>query len=210
VCRPPAPSRVRVDALSSVATEPGVLGTAFASSIIEAITNGGLQYQNGQLVKIRLGADPQTLTLPDGETVKSAGAATGELLAAQQASGAPSVTVTSALAPTGALVRAILPLAGTLLSIPALRRLAVRRMAQITMKAALRPRRHSWGHAVLTWPDGTVREGWLRADDGMDYTVAAEVAVRLARGGGKPGAHTPAAAFGPDLAVSAGGTFLLD
>ncbi|MGV9375706.1 hypothetical protein ACWDRB_07825 [Nonomuraea sp. NPDC003707] len=75
----------------------------------------------------------------------------------------------------------------------------------------MRPRRHSWGHAVITWPDGTSREGWLRADDGMDYTAgaAAEIAARLARGEGKPGAYTPAAALGPDLAAAAGGTFIL-
>lgn len=79
------------------------------------------------------------------------------------------------------------------------------------IKAAARPREHSWGHAVVTWPDGTSREGWLRADDGMDFTadVATEVAVRLSRGEGKPGAYTPGAAFGPDLAVAAGGAFLL-
>ncbi|WP_436530192.1 hypothetical protein [Actinoplanes sp. HUAS TT8] len=35
-----------------------------------------------------------------------------------------------------------------------------------------------------------------------------EVAVRLLNGEGKPGAFTPAAAFGPDLAVTAGGTWL--
>jgi short subunit dehydrogenase-like uncharacterized protein len=45
----------------------------------------------------------------------------------------------------------------------------------------------------------------------MDYTIgaAAETAARLARGEGEPGAHTPAAALGPDLATAAGGTFVL-
>ncbi|RKN55364.1 hypothetical protein D7193_11865 [Micromonospora costi] len=40
------------------------------------------------------------LTLPDGQTVKSAGVSSGELLARQRPRGAPSVTVTSALTPT--------------------------------------------------------------------------------------------------------------
>ncbi|GAA3581014.1 saccharopine dehydrogenase NADP-binding domain-containing protein [Amycolatopsis ultiminotia] len=208
----PAPRQVRVDALASVAMEAGVIGAPFASAMVGTLLNGGLRYENGQLVKTRLGADPQRLTLPDGETAKSGGIPMGELVAAQRASGAPSVSGTSGLAPTGTLVRAVLPLAATLLSVPPLRRLAVRQMAKATTKAAPRPRQHSWGHAVLTWPDGTVREGWLRADDGMDYTAAVitEVALRLARGEGKPGAYTPAAAFGPDLAVSAGGTFVLN
>ena len=208
----PAPAHVRVDALASVGGEAGRLGGAYASSIVDAITLGGRRYDGGRLVRSALGADPRTVLLPDGETVRSAGAATAELIAAQRASGAPSVSVTSALAPTAPLVRAALPPARALLSIGAVRRAAVRRLAGTRVRAAPRPRRHSWGHAVVTWPGGTSREGWLRADDGMDYTAAAvtDVATRLARGVGRPGAHTPAAVFGPDLAVSAGATFLID
>ncbi|MFI0237626.1 saccharopine dehydrogenase NADP-binding domain-containing protein [Streptomyces sp. NPDC016845] len=208
----PTPERVRVDALGSVGMSAGTMGSAFAASIVDTLSMGGRAYENGRLVTARLGADPQHLTLPDGETVKSAGAPAGELMAAQRVSGAGSVTVTTALAPTSAIARAILPLAGKLLSIPAVQRFAVRRMAAVKVKATPRPRRHSWGHAVVTWPDGTRREGWLRADDGMDYTaaVAAETAARLARGQGKPGAYTPAAALGPDLATAAGGTFIFD
>jgi short subunit dehydrogenase-like uncharacterized protein len=207
----PTPDRVRADAVASVAGEGGVLGEALAASIVDVLTTGGRRYRDGRLVATRLGAEPQELTLPDGEAVRTAGVPSAELLAAQRASGARSVTVTSALVPTAPLVRAALPLAGTLLSIPALRRLAVRRMAGISTKPAPRPRQHSWAHAVVNWPDGTSREGWLRADDAMDYTagVTAEIAARLARGEGKPGAYTPAAAFGPDLAIAAGGAFLL-
>ncbi|MEU5703506.1 NAD(P)H-binding protein [Streptomyces aurantiacus] len=208
----PVPSHVRVDALGSVAMEAGPMGAAFAASAMDTLTMGGLRYEDGRLVKVRIGADVQHHTLPDGQSVKSAAAPSGELIAAQRASGAPDVSVTTALAPTNKAVRAVLPLAGKLFSIPALRRFAVRRMAGIQLKATPRPRRHSWGHAVVTWPDGTRREGWLRAEDGMDYTadVAAETAARLARGEGKPGAHTPAAALGPDLATAAGGTFVIE
>ncbi|WP_399884733.1 saccharopine dehydrogenase NADP-binding domain-containing protein [Streptomyces sp. BBFR51] len=208
----PTPARVRVDAIGSVAMKAGPLGAAFAAGMIDTLVTGGRLYANGRLVETRLGGDVQHLTLPDGQRVKTAGAPQGELVAAQRASNAPEVTVTSGLAPTGAIVRALLPLIGKLLSFPALRNFAVRRMAGVKLKATPRPRPHSWGHAVVTWPDGTRREGWLRADDGMDYTanVAAETALRLARGEGKPGAHFPAAALGPDLAVAAGGTFVLN
>ncbi|MFJ6985911.1 MULTISPECIES: hypothetical protein [unclassified Streptomyces] len=208
----PTPSSVRVDALASVATVAGTVGEAFAATTADVITSGGLAYEDGHLVRTRLGSDVRRLTLPDGETVRSASAPSGELLAARRASGAPSVAVTSALAPTAFVVRAAVPLLKALLSIPAVRRVFVRGMAGSRLKAAPMPRSHSWGHAVVSWPDGVTREGWLRAGDGMDFTAdtLTEVAVRLARGEGKPGAHTPAAAFGPELAVAAGATLLVD
>ncbi|MFI2644301.1 hypothetical protein [Streptomyces sp. NPDC018610] len=206
------PHRVRVDAVASVAVEAGVLGAALAASIVDALTAGGRRYEDGRLVTSRLGADPRQLIFPDGESAKSAGVSSGELLAAHAVSGAPFVTANSALVPTAPLIRAVLPLLGRLLSVPALRRLAVDRLGRATVKAAPRPRKHSWGHAVVEWADGTRHEGWLRAGDGMDFTadVTATVTELLTRGVGRPGAWTPAAALGADLATTAGGTFVLD
>jgi len=212
LCRDqPVPTHVRVDALASVATEAGVMGEAFAVTTVDVITTGGRRYEGGCLVKTRLGSDPQTITLPDGQIVKSASIPAGELLAAHRASRAQSVSATSALAPTGLVVRALLPVVAVLLSIPALQRFAVGQMARTRLKAAPRPRQHSWGHAVVTWSDGTFREGWLRAGDAMDYTadVLAAIIEAFAEGRGKPGANTPAVAFGPELATAAGGTFIL-
>ncbi|MFI6933964.1 saccharopine dehydrogenase NADP-binding domain-containing protein [Streptomyces sp. NPDC050287] len=208
----PTPHRVRVDAVASVAVEAGVLGTALAATIVDGLTAGGRQYENGRLVTARLGADPQQLMFPDGESATSAGVASGELLAAHAVSGAPFVTATSALVPTAPLIRVLLPLLGRLLSVPTLRRLAVDQLGRAPVKAAPRPREHSWGHAVVEWADGTLHEGWLCAGDGMDFTadVTATVTELLARGVGRPGAWTPAAALGTDLATTAGGTFVLD
>ncbi|MFD8540272.1 saccharopine dehydrogenase NADP-binding domain-containing protein [Streptomyces rubrogriseus] len=208
----PAPHRVRVDSVASVAVEAGALGAALASGIVDALTAGGRRYADGELVRSRLGADPRRLTFPDGTSARTAGVASGELVAARAAAGAPFVTATSSLAPTAPLLRAVVPLLGRLLSVPALRRLAVDRLGRVTAKAAPRPREHSWGHAVVEWADGTRREGWLRAGEGMDFTtdVTATVTALLARGAGRPGAWTPAAALGADLATSAGGTFVLD
>ncbi|MEU9602310.1 hypothetical protein AB0E06_36605 [Streptomyces sp. NPDC048109] len=207
----PAPAAVRVDALASVSLSAGVVGAAFAASMIDMFATGGRRYIDGRMVPSRLGADLQNLTLPDGERAKSAGAPTAELLAAHRASNAPSVTVTTGMAPTSHAVRAVAPLVGKLLSIEPLRRFALSRLAKAKMKESPAPRRHSWGHAVVTWADGTRREGWLRADDGMAYTasVATSVAARLARGEGRPGAYTPGALFGAGLAEQAGGQFLL-
>jgi len=206
----PAAAAVRVDALASVATEAGTTGDAFAATVLDVLTTGGRRIRNGRLVESRLGSDAGTITLPDGSTVKSAGVPVGELLAAQCASGAPDVVATSAMAPTGVLVRTFLPLVGAVMSIPAIGRFAARQMARAKLSAAPRPRAHSWGHAVVTWSDGQLAEGWLRAGDGMDYTadVSATIVAALLAGRGKPGAFTPAMAFGHEIAVEAGGTFV--
>ena len=207
----PAPDLVRVDALSSVATEPGVIGAAFAATTVDVITTGGRRFQDGQMVRTRLGSGIRTHQLPDGQSVKSASAPSGELLAAQRVSLAPNVIVTSGLAPTAPVMAAFLPALAALLSVSSVRRFAGRQLAKAKLKAAPRPRAHSWGHAEVIWPDGSRREGWLRADDGMDFTadVITETAVRLSQGAAPAGAYTPAQALGADLAVAAGGSFLL-
>lgn len=44
----------------------------------------------------------------------------------------------------------------------------------------------------------------------LHATAAALIAARLADGHQPIGAYTPAAAFGPDIAIAAGGQFILD
>jgi short subunit dehydrogenase-like uncharacterized protein len=206
----PTPASVRVDALASFAPEDGVVGEAFAQTLVDVITTGGRSYRDGRLVPIRLASNFHRHTLPDGTTVASSAVPSGELFAAQIVSGAPNVDFTSALAPSAPMVRALLPLMTRLLRLPAMRRMMVRLMAASKTTAAPRPRPHSWGHAVVTWPDGTVREGWLRADDAMDYTADALAAVTIALTSdvAPHGAFTPAAAFGARIAIDAGGTLI--
>jgi short subunit dehydrogenase-like uncharacterized protein len=207
----PVPAWVRVDALASVATVAGPVGEAYAASVVDVLAGGGWRYEGGRPVRARLGAGALDLRLPDGETARPAGVPTGELLAARRISGAPDVRVTNALAPPAPLARAALPLVGAALAVPCVRRPAIRALAGVRRKAAPRPRTHSWGHAMAGWADGTVREGWLRAGDATQFAAetAAEIAARLARGEGRPGAYTPAELFGAELAEAAGGTFVL-
>ena len=75
----------------------------------------------------------------------------------------------------------------------------------------MRPRPDSWGHARVEWADGTTQEGWLRVGDAQVFTgaVAAEIARRLLAGEGRPGAFTPAALFGPSLALACGGEYVI-
>jgi len=208
---PPA-TRVRVDALASVATEPGVIGSALAATIVEIITFGGREVRHGRLVRSRSAAHPVQLTTPDGEVLATGSGASGELIAAWRASHADSVVAASTAAPSSAIVRFVLPAVSAIFRIPGIGRFAVNRIARIPVRAQDRPRPHSWGHARAEWSSGRIREGWLRAGDGMDFTaaVAAEVTHRLLKGEGRPGAYTPGALFGPELAEAAGGEFLVD
>ncbi|GAA0475596.1 membrane protein [Paractinoplanes deccanensis] len=215
----PTPSDVRVDMVPSLAIEPGPIGEALAATILEGLPGvegggrySGRRYRDGHLARARLAGDTARLTLPDGTQVTTAGMPLGELVAAQRASGAPSVLAASSEAPSSRIARAVLPLATALLLIAPLRRYAIRRLAAVEPKPRPRPREHSWGHAVLRWPDGTVREGWLRVGEAQSFTgaVPAEVAYRLLTGTGRPGAYFPAALFGPSLAESCGGEYVID
>jgi short subunit dehydrogenase-like uncharacterized protein len=205
-----APSRVRVDAIASVASEGGAVGVSLAASIMDVAATGAWRVRRGRLTRTVFGAGPVQLTTPAGDTVTTAGVSSGELIAAWRASGAPEVVATSALAPSGAAVRALLPAVTAVLSIPGAAGLAARRLARVQVKPAPRPRESSWAHAVAEWPSGDIREAWLRAGEGMDFTSAAlaETALRLARGEGRPGAFTPGVLFGPSLAEAAGAEFV--
>jgi short subunit dehydrogenase-like uncharacterized protein len=207
----PAPARVRVDALAMVDSEPGRIGSALAASIVGSVAAGGRRYEHGRLVRVRLGGDVERFTLPDGATVQTADSPFGDLEAAHRASGAPFVVAASSLAPTGRAIRAVLPAAAALLSRPALGNAAKRRLARVRVKPRERSREFSWARARVQDPDGSTREGWLRTGEAMAFTAAAaaEVATRLARNEGRPGAYTPGSLFGPELAVQAGGRFVL-
>ena len=87
----PTPIRVQIDALSSYASEEGVMGEAFANTAVSVMTIGGQVYRDGRLVPVPLGSNLRKHHLPDGTTVKSAAVPSGELFAARQASGAPTI-----------------------------------------------------------------------------------------------------------------------
>ncbi|SDS53161.1 saccharopine dehydrogenase family protein [Microlunatus soli] len=207
--RPPAAS-LRVDAIASVEGEAGRFGTALARSLLESIVLGGHQVEDGRLVPARFGDHPIELVTPDGDTVRTAGMPSGELIAAWRLSGARSVLAASNMAPSTLPVRIALRVGTALLQIPPVARFAVARLAAVRMPARPRPREHSWARARAQWADGEVREGWLRAPEGMAFTSAiiAEVVRRCVAGDSKPGAYTPVAAFGPELAEAAGAEFI--
>jgi len=215
----PAPARVRVDMIPSLETEDGVIGEALAGTILDGlpgVTGGGRyegrRYRGGRLVAARIGGEVTHLTLPDGARVTTASIPLGELIAAQRASGAPSVVAASSEMPSSPVARVVMPLAIALLNVGPVRNFAKSRLARVKLKARTRPRPYSWGHARVEWADGTAREGWLRVGDAQVFTgaVPAEVARRLLAGEGREGAFTPAALFGPSLALACGGEYVID
>lgn len=206
----PRPTHVRVDALPAIALEGGRVGAALAGSIVQVLEFGGREVRQGRLVRSATAAHPMVLVTPDGDQLSTAGGANGELLAAWRASDADSVIAASTAAPTHALLRhVVLPALAVVIRTPGLRRLLTAAVARIRLPAAPMTRQSSWAHARAEWGSGVSSEGWLRVGDGSEFTadVTAEVAHRLIRGEGRPGAHTPGALFGPELVESLGGTF---
>ncbi len=211
--QPPA-SKVRVDVLPFVNVEAGAMGQALASTIVGGIIEGGRRYSRGQLVRTRPVSSVKTLTVPDGSRATTAGWSSGELEAARRASGAGNVVAASSMVPNSPVMGAVLPAIMALMRFKAISDFATRRLAAVEMKPGQfegKGQQFSWAHARVSWEGGETREGWLQLGDAGDFTnrALAEVALRLSRGEGKPGAFTPGALFGPELAEFAGGQFLL-
>jgi short subunit dehydrogenase-like uncharacterized protein len=207
----PAPARVRVDAIPSVASEKGVIGSALAGSMIDGAPEGGRRVEHGHLTRFPVAGARQRLVTPAGDTVTTSALPTGDLLAAWRASHAGSVISATSVLPSGPAVRAVFPLMSLLMRAPSLRRFTIGRVARIPLPQRERPTEFSWGHAWAQWDDGTARDGWLRLGDAQDFTVAAtaEIARRLAGRQAPPGAYTPAALFGASLATDLGAEFML-
>jgi short subunit dehydrogenase-like uncharacterized protein len=212
----PSASKVRVDVMPTAEAEAGYFGSALAGSIVEELAAGGRHFAKGRLVRAGLFGDPETLTLPDGSLVRTASLPTGDLEAARRASGAAFVVSASSMAPRSRLLRGMLPAVLPLLKIKAVRDFARRRMAAIELKPTepgnAKGRAFYWTHARVEWSSGATREGWLQVDSGMVFTanVMAEVAARLLHRAARPGAYTPGALFGSELATAAGGRLILD
>jgi len=209
--------RVRTDMVPSLALQAGALGEALAGTLVEGLPGvpGGRRFQGRRIADGRpapapLGGAVHALVTPDGDHVSAGLMPLGELVAAQRASGAAYVEVASSEVPHTSVLRLVLPLATNLLAVGPLRRFAARRLALVRFPDRPAPREHSWGHAVVTWTDGTTSEGWLRLGEAQAATeaIAAEVTRRLAHGDGRPGAFTPAALFGPELVTGLGGAYV--
>jgi short subunit dehydrogenase-like uncharacterized protein len=198
---------------ASVAALPAVdeLGSAVLASAIDAIAYGGRRYQNGHLVRTRLGADHARIPLPDLPGRDALAVPTGELEAAHRASGAADVLAYSSEVPNGPVVRAILPMMSALLRTRPITAATQRLVSRMRLKPPAKSGDVSWAYARLEWPDGAHREAWLRTGEGYRFTakVAAHTANRLTEGSAEAGAFTPGALFGAELARQAGAEIVM-
>jgi short subunit dehydrogenase-like uncharacterized protein len=158
----------------------------------------------------RLGADHERIPLPDAQPRGALAVPTGELEAARRASDADDVIAYSSEIPSGRAVRAVMPAVSALLAVRWVRATAQRLIGRMRLTPPVTAGDTSWAYARLEWADGTRREAWLRTGDGYAFTarVAALVAGQLGEASTAPGAFTPGALFGADLARQAGGEII--
>jgi short subunit dehydrogenase-like uncharacterized protein len=196
-------------ARAMVAALPAVqqLGPSVLASAVEAIAYGGRRYRDGRLVRRRLGADHERIPVPDSPARDALAVPTGELEAARRASGAGDVLAYSSEVPTGPLVRVVLPAVSALLAVRPIRAGIQRLISRMRLTPPAKAGDGSWAYARLEWADGSRREAWLRTGEGYAFAarVAALAAERLGDGTAAPGAFTPGALFGAELARLAGG-----
>jgi hypothetical protein len=147
---------------------------------------------------------------------------TGDLITAYHTTGIPNITVSSMMPMPVTAARVLLPVLPALARAGRHLRHTGRRAAaasavpapatQSAVSAPAAPDRaalESYVWARATAPDGRSAEGWLRTGEGYAYTAAAAVSTVEAVLAREPlGATTVAAAFGPQMALSAGGELL--
>jgi len=198
-----APARAMVAAVPAVQE----LGSSVLASAVDAIAHGGRRYRDGRLVRSRLGAHHELIPIPDASPREALAVPTGELEAARRASGAGDVIAYSSEVPSGRVVRTVLPAVSALLAIRPIRATVHRMIGRMRLTPPVTAGDVSWAYARLEWADGSHSDAWLRTGEGYAFTakVAALTAAKLAEGATPPGAFTPGALFGADLARQAGG-----
>jgi short subunit dehydrogenase-like uncharacterized protein len=185
-----------------------LLGTAGSSagaraSTTAALAGGGRVRRDGRLTRVLLGHGARRLATPVGvRTVVPV--PTGDLVTAYHTTGIPNISVAMTMPMPAAAARVLLP------ALPPLAR-AGRHLRRSGRSAAAPPAAdqaalESYVWARATAADGRTAQGWLRTGEGYAYTARSAVSTVEAVLAGEPlGPTTVAAAFGPRIALSAGG-----
>jgi len=160
-------------------------GPGAAATMQENLPYGGWVRRGGHLVPQELFTGVTTIDFPDGPC-QAMPVPTGDLEAAFHATGAPSVIAYAVSPPVPNPSESETGIAGT----PTLR---------------------SFGWARATGYDGSTATALLQTGDSYSFTPAAGIrAVEETIGGSRPGALSPASAFGPDFALSIEDTNLVE
>lgn len=188
------------------------LGPAVTRSALETVATGGRRYAGGRLVRSRLGRPVVEIPHPDGTTTRMGPVPTGDLHAAQRASGADEVLMVSTEMPTSWLLTPVLGVVGSVLARPRVRAAALRAADRLRLSgpsAGDDDPEVSRSYARVVWADGRTREGWLELGPSYAFTAAilADV-VQALLGGASPGAFTPGALLGARLPLAHGGRYL--
>jgi short subunit dehydrogenase-like uncharacterized protein len=202
-----------------------LIGTAGSSagaraSRMAALASGGRVRRDGHLVPTRLGAGARRLATPIGvRTVVPV--PTGDLVTSYDTTGIPNITVATVMPMPVTAARVLLPALPTLVRAGRHLPRRVRRNTRASdpptpavrsaVPAPATPHQTlvSYVWARATAADGRTAEGWLRTGEGYAYTAASAVsAVEAVLSSDPLGATTVAAAFGPQIALSAGGELL--
>jgi short subunit dehydrogenase-like uncharacterized protein len=162
-------------------------GPGIAASVRENLPYGGWIRRAGQLHSNPLGSGTTTITLPGGPC-RIMPFPTGDLEAAFQATGTPDITAYSPVPDDAAAPNP--PASDTGAGPPAYR---------------------SFGWARATSPGGATAEAWLQTGESYAFTAAASIrAVEETLARSRPGAFSPAGAFGADFALTIPDTARID
>jgi short subunit dehydrogenase-like uncharacterized protein len=160
-------------------------GPGAAATMQENLPYGGWIRQGGRLVPKEFFTGVTTIGFPDGPC-EAMPVPTGDLEAAFHATGAPDVVAYAVSAPA-------------------------RDVTGSDDENDLSSAYRSFGWARATGSDGATAEAWLQTGDSYAFTSAAAIrAVEETLAGSKPGALSPAAAFGADFAFTIQDTKRID
>lgn len=187
---------------SDTALSPGTLKAGTGS-----IARGGYEREDGVLHTVRFGRRGPNIRFHNGErrTIEGPFA---DLVTAWHTTGIPTIHTYFALPPGAGAVTAIAPLVETIFSITPLRRLI---NAGIDLAFTSKDGKKVDGDASI-WSrvrnrNGKEIEGWMFTPEPYRYTADVLIQI-IERFSGRlaPGVHTPAGAFGPDIALTVDGT----
>ena len=180
---------------------------------VEMIARGGLERRNGKLAVLPLGQGGKVVGFMDMERYVMP-IPWGDLVASYRSTRVANITTLIAVQRSqAALARIFAPMAGLLLTIPPLRRLAQgvasRVLAGPNEAARQTDRTLVWARAMDV--KGNTAEAWLDMLEAYQLTAVAGVrAVEKTLAGKLSGALTPSQAFGADFVLEIEGTRRVD